>query len=100
MTCATFVCCEHAVAQTDGPSSGGAVSSEQIRDAADRVMQQHDFRSVRRRVLENAPAENANGDGFLVETLRSMGQAVSDFFDWLFSGMTPRNRRPAPVQPT
>ena len=89
-----------ATLQTESTPGGGPVTSEQIRDVADRVMQQHDFRSVRRRVLENAPPDSANSDGFLVESLRTMGEAVGDFFEWLFSGITPRNRRAPPVQPT
>lgn len=75
------------------------ISSDSIRDAANRVMQQHDYRSVRRRVLENAPADDSNArDGFLVRTLSNMAESVGDFLEWVFSGLfRPRNTRQGPV---
>lgn len=81
------------------PASGAEVSSEQIRTTAEQVMQQRDFRSVRRRILENR-TDARGGDGFLVRSLSKMGEAIGDFFEWLFSGMfTPRNRVPQPPPP-
>ncbi|MCA9049596.1 MAG: DUF4129 domain-containing protein [Planctomycetaceae bacterium] len=85
--------------QSSPVSARGQMSGEQIREAARSVMQQHNYRSVRRRVLENleVPAETSTQGGFLLRTLRSMGDAVSDFFDWLLSGLfSGRKNRPAP----
>ncbi len=77
------------------------LTSEQIRQTADNVMHQSDFRSVRRRVLENIPDSNTdNGDGFLVKTLRSTGEAIGDFLEWIFSGLfSGRNTRPRQQAP-
>lgn len=78
------------------------LSSEQIRETSQKVMQQSDYRSVRRRILENIveDEESRSGDGFLQKSLRSMGTAIGDFFDWIFSGMFssgPGPRRVAPA---
>ena len=70
------------------------ISSEQIRDAANQVMQQKDFRGVRRRVLENIRTTEGER-GFLRNTLGSMGTAVGDFFDWIFSGLFSSRPKPA-----
>lgn len=81
-------------------AQSGDLSSEAIRDAANRVMQGHDFRSVRRRVLEDFDGPDVPDLGFLSGPLESMGNAVGDFFDWLFSGFTSnpgRGRAPAPA---
>lgn len=80
----------------------GELSPQQIRDAVSGVMQDSDFNGVRRRVLENIPVDQISQDGFLLESLRSAGNAVSDFFSWLFRGMfnrQPRAPRTAPVPP-
>ena len=84
------------------PQSG--LTPQQIQDAASRVMENTDFNGVRRRVLENLPADQLSDDGFLLESLRSAGTSVSDFFEWLFRGLfTSRPRRvraaPAPAAP-
>ncbi len=76
----------------DFPASTLAVQtdrlpSEQIRKSASRVMQQHDYRSVRRRVLENIPYDTDVDKGFLQQSLRMFGNAVGDFFEWLLSGL-------------
>ncbi|MDG1895342.1 MAG: hypothetical protein P8J37_10570 [Fuerstiella sp.] len=75
--------------------------SEQIRKSARRVMQQHDYRSVRRRVLENIPNDTDADKGFLQQSLRSIGNAIGDFFEWVFSGLfSSRPRRGArPASP-
>lgn len=80
-----------------------SLSSEQIRDTSQRIMQQHDYRSVRRRILENRaiPKPVETGEGFLQRTLRKIGASIGDFFDWIFTGMfsSPRPRiapRPTP----
>ncbi|MEO2020069.1 MAG: DUF4129 domain-containing protein [Fuerstiella sp.] len=65
----------------------GRLPSEQIRKSANRVMQQHDYRSVRRRVLENVPYDTDVDKGFLQQSLRTIGNAVGDFFEWLLSGL-------------
>ncbi|MCR9198953.1 MAG: DUF4129 domain-containing protein [Planctomycetaceae bacterium] len=80
------------------PQSG--LTPQQIQDAASRVMENSDFNGVRRRVLENLPADQMSDDGFLLESLRSAGASVSDFFEWLFRGLftsRPRRVRPAPT---
>ena len=74
-------------AQTDSDLTSG-----QIRDAADRVMKQHDYRSVRRRMLENIEPDRERG-GFLQDSLSRMAGGIGDFFEWIFSGLfTSRNR--------
>ncbi|MEO1982919.1 MAG: hypothetical protein ABGZ24_20610, partial [Fuerstiella sp.] len=65
----------------------GKLPSEQIRRSANRVMQQHDYRSVRRRVLENLPDDTDVDKGFLQHSLRMIGDSVGDFFEWLLSGL-------------
>ena len=69
-----------------------SVPSEQIRDAARQVMEHNDFRSVRRRILEDIPESDAD-KGFLENALGKMGDSISDFFEWLFSPSTPPARR-------
>ena len=83
------------------------LSSEQIRETSQQVMQQSDYRSVRRRILENIVDDETSrsGDGFLQKSLRSMGEAIGDFFDWIFSGIfssNPGRGRAAapPLKPT
>lgn len=78
------------------------LSSDQIREAAGRVMQHQDYRPVRRRVLENFEGDYSHlHDGFLVRTLRRMAEAVGDFLEWIVSGLfRPRNTRPAPAPST
>jgi len=65
----------------------GKLPSDQIRRSAHRVMKQHDYRSVRRRVLENISDDTDADKGFLQQSLRTIGSAVGDFFEWLFSGL-------------
>ncbi|MEZ6063726.1 MAG: hypothetical protein R3C19_25535 [Planctomycetaceae bacterium] len=78
------------LAQNDLPS-------EQIRDAARRVMQQNEYRSVRRRVLENIP-ENDADKGFLEGMTSSIGTAIGDAIDsvltWFSSLFSSRRQRP------
>lgn len=84
---------------TAAPQSG--LTPQQIQDAATRVMDNSDFNGVRRRVLENLPADQLTDDGFLLEGLRSAGASVSDFFEWLFRGLfTSRPRRVRAPTPT
>jgi len=88
------------VAPACGQESGG-LSSEQIRDTASQVMQQHDYRSVRRRILENIPDDAPENDGFLQRSLRKMGEAVGDFLEWVFNGLfAPRKPRPGTPRAT
>lgn len=101
---AVLFCCSPTAAVAIVPQSE-LLSPEQIREASKQVMQQPDYRSVRRRILENIVAEDTSrsGDGFLQKTLRSMGTSIGDFFDWIFSGFFNtggggRAARPAPVK--
>ena len=69
------------------------VPVEAIRHSARHVMEQSDFRSVRRRVLEQIPVQDFD-EGFLKGLIESIGDAISDFVSWLMP--SPRARRPAP----
>lgn len=64
----------------------GDLTSEQIRDAANGVMLQKDFRGVQRRVLENVQTPERE-QGFLRRTIGQMGTAIGGFVDWIFNGL-------------
>lgn len=81
---ALFVC---VVFTNETMAQGGGMSSEAIRDTANRVMESQDYRGVRRRVLENVAPQDAGSSGFLTGPIESMGNAVGDFFEWLFQGL-------------
>ena len=86
--------------------SGDPLSSRQIDDVVRQVMQAPEFRSVRRRVLQQkAGGEAVESDGILRRSLRSAQQSirsgltyVGDWFSWLlrslFGGSGRRPRRP------
>lgn len=83
---------------------GGRVSDEAIDRAGDQAMNGHEFRSVRRQVLEKVDVQDVD-KGFLKETLKSIGdgissvfEAIGDFFRWLFGG-SGRNRPATPPTP-
>jgi hypothetical protein len=68
------------------------LSDDLIDGAGERVMNGHDFRSVRHRVLDRTQAIDVD-KGFLWSALGWMGDrigdvfnAIGDFFRWLFSG--------------
>ncbi len=83
------------MAQSDHSSSGVPVDA--IRDSARQVMEHSDFRSVRRRVLEQIPVEDMD-DGFLTGIMKSVGNAIEDFFAWLFPPRAPRRpTKPPPA---
>ena len=74
------------------PQSSVALPNDAIDRAGEQVMQANDFRSVRRRVLEQIPESDID-KGFLEGALGWMGDrigdvfsAIGDFFSWLFSG--------------
>ncbi len=96
-----IVCC---LAMPQSSADEGSLPSSEIRRVASEVMQQQDFRAVRRRVLENLPNdETSGGAGFLADTIRSVSSAIGDFFRWVFGGLfQPRNTipqaRPSPAQ--
>lgn len=82
----------------------GGLSDEAIDRAGDQAMNGHEFRSVRRQVLEKVVVEDVD-KGFLKETLSSIGSgirsffdAIGDFFRWLFGG-SGRNKPAAPPAP-
>ena len=83
-------------------SDTAVIPRDSIRDAADRVMKQHDYRSVRRRMLEQIPDQSDADGGFLMNLLGSIGDAIGSFLEWLFAGLfSPRNTVPAaPPQQT
>ncbi len=77
----------------------GGLSDEAIDRAGDQAMNGHEFRSVRRQVLEKVVVEDVD-KGFLKETLKSIGEgirsvfdAIGDFFRWLFGGSGRTKRR-------
>lgn len=100
------VYCANSMAQAIRPTAGSSdvftlavqpppeLDSQAIRDAARRVMNGSDFRSVRRRVLENIPESDAD-KGFLDQMFEDMGNSIEDFFDWLFTSSSAPNRRRA-----
>ncbi len=82
----------------------GGLSDEAIDRAGDQAMNGHEFRSVRRQVLEKVVVEDVD-KGFLKETLKSIGEgirsvfdAIGDFFRWLFGG-SGRTKQAAPPAP-
>jgi hypothetical protein len=84
-------------------NSPPALADGEIDRAVNSVMQTDDFRSARRRVLEQIPApENTNQDGFLIRSIKWFGEKISaalayvgNFFEWLFSTNTAPGRRTA-----
>lgn len=91
--------------------NAGPLSDDAIDRVGERVMNGHDFRSTRRRVLERMPG--AGGDvvddvdkGFLLGALDWMGDrigdffgAIGDFFQWLFSGLSSPGSPGSPSAP-
>lgn len=87
---------ETAMGQAAVPGRGGVpLSSRQIDDVVRRVMQDREFRSVRRRVLQQkAGVEAVESDGILRRSLRSAQQSIrsglaylGDWFSWLFRSL-------------
>jgi hypothetical protein len=82
----------------------GGLSNDSIDSIGETVMSGNEFRSVRRRVLEQIPDVDVD-KGFLGSALRWLGDrlgdvfgAIGDFFSWLFSGLRwPRNSPQAPA---
>lgn len=78
-------------------SAAPQISDEQIDSVGDTIMQDRDFRSMRRRLRQSLPAADAD-KGFLNslsstvgEALRSIIAPIEDFLGWLFSsGSRPR----------
>ena len=75
------------------PQSSGQLQDDAIDRVGEQVMQGNDFRSVRRRVLEQMPESDVD-KGFLEGALGWLGDrigdffgAIGDFFTWLFSGL-------------
>lgn len=94
-------CCSHSQA-ADENVARKLLSDESIDSALLPVMQGDEFRSLRRRVLEQVAAPADEGDsGFLRKSLSWLGDKLStalgyvgDFFEWLF--MSPVTPTPAP----
>ena len=86
----------------DESDSPAKLSDQSIDGALNSVMQSEDFRSVRRRVLEQIPAPTeTESDGFLIRAISWLGDQIStffgyvgDFFEWLFSGSSVRPAKP------
>ncbi len=95
-----------AMQQSGGDSS--RFSDEQIDAVGQGVLESIEFRSLRRRVLEQKElTPRDRGNGFLVRSLEWMGeqvrwvfQQVGDFLGWLWSGLWGSPGRPArPLTP-
>jgi Domain of unknown function (DUF4129) len=87
---------------------GSLLTDDAIDQVGEQVMGGNEFRSVRRRVLEQLPEVDVD-KGFLGSALEWAGErlgdffsAIGDFFEWLFSGLrSPRGTtRPPPAQST
>lgn len=101
-----FVLCS--VTPIDGGLIQGSsqLSDEAIDRVGEQVMQGNDFRSVRRRVLEQLPETDVD-KGFLEGAIAWMGDriggavsAIGDFLGWLFSGLrSPARTGPATNPP-
>jgi hypothetical protein len=85
---------------------GSLLTDDAIDQVGDQVMGGNEFRSVRRRVLEQLPEVDID-KGFLGTALEWAGERIGDvfgaignFFEWLFSGLrSPRGTtRPPPAQ--
>lgn len=74
---------------------GSRLTDEQIESAGQQVLEATEFRSLRRRVLEQAELQARDRqDSFLVRSLEWLGEKVrvglnrvGDFFEWLWSGI-------------
>lgn len=78
--------------------SESTLPSETIHRSSQRVMEHRDFRSVRRRVLEEIPVNDMD-KGFLEGLLDDLGTGIADFFSWLFPPRAPGPAAPpAPVR--
>ncbi len=75
------------------PQSSGQFPNDVIDRVGEQVMQGNDFRSVRRRVLEQMPESDVDNGflegalGWLGDRIGDMFGAIGDFFTWLFSGL-------------
>ena len=85
---------------------GSVLTDDAIDQVGEQVMGGNEFRSVRRRVLEQLPEVDID-KGFLGTALEWAGErlgdifgAIGNFFEWLFSGLrSPRGTtRPPPAQ--
>ena len=91
-------------AQVEMPSGG--MDSSRIDQVGEQVMQGHEFRSVRRTVLDKLPDTDVD-QGFLQGALDWLGQqisgvfdAIGNFFEWLFSGFKSPASAPKPPPAT
>ena len=71
----------------------GQLTDDAIDSVGEQVMSGNEFRSVRRRVLEQIPSVDVD-QGFLTNSLGWLGERVGDvfsaignFFSWIFSGL-------------
>jgi hypothetical protein len=89
-------------AHVPSPDQAGQVPVDAIHQSARRVMEHSDFRSVRRRVLEQVPVQDLDR-GFLKGLMNSIGNGLSDFLSWLVPpsrpvrpAVNPQPRRSSP----
>lgn len=95
LICLTFLQSSTATAavSVSPMQEGSLLTDDAIDQVAEQVMGGNEFRSVRRRVLEQLPDVDID-KGFLGSALEWAGErlgdafgAVGDFFEWLFSGL-------------
>ena len=94
------------VAQDGSGLEKSLLSDDAIDSIGEQVMNGQEFRSVRRRVLEQLPEIDAD-KGFLGTSLTWLGDrigdvfnAIGDFFQWLFSGQSSSKPNTATTPPT
>lgn len=98
IACLTLSCCVGLLVATSqsvsaqGVMPSGGIDSSRIDQVGEQVMQGHEFRSVRRTILDKLPDTDVDR-GFLEGALDWLGQqishvfnAIGNFFEWLFSG--------------
>ncbi len=90
----TLAATRRIVAQDGSGLEKSLLSDDAIDSIGEQVMNGQEFRSVRRRVLEQLPEIDAD-KGFLGTSLTWLGDrigdvfnAIGDFFQWLFSGQS------------
>ena len=97
IVCAVALAEQGSASMVQSTDTSDVVPMNAIRDSARQVMEHSDFRSVRRRVLEQIPVDDMD-QGFLTGIIESIGTAIGGFFASLFPASAPR--RPRPVTPS
>ena len=98
--CTAVVAASVATLQNESIIQNPRLSDDAIDSVGEQVMSGQEFRSVRRRVLEQMPDVDVD-KGFLGTSLTWLGDrigdvfnAIGDFFRWLFSGQSSSKSKP------